>query len=238
MKLNYALSVSAVLIASFSPGQVQAADGNPQRGAMVYGACAGCHSLEPHLNLTGPSLAGVWGKKPGSVTDFPRYSKALKQGNFVWDDVTVFAWLANPQEFVPGTNMTFRGLRDEKQRNDLIAFLKIAMGPDGAKSVVAQKLIPAEEARGQAPEPLETLRPEEQVATIRHCHDTFFVTTADGKERAFWELNLRLKVDSSSTGPKGGKAALLPAGMQGDRASVVFSSPAEIGRSIEERCEG
>ena len=95
----------------------------------------------------------------------------------------------------------------------------------------------SDEARGQAPEPLEALRPEEQVAAIRHCHGTFFVTTADGKERAFWELNLRLKVDSSSTGPKDGKAALLPAGMQGDRASVVFSSPAEIGRSIEERCE-
>ena len=238
MKPKCALSISAVLIASSSLGQALAADGSPQRGAMVYGACAGCHSLEAHLSLTGPSLAAVWGKKAGSVIDFPRYSTALKQGNFVWDEVTLFAWLANPQEFVPGTNMTFRGLRDEKQRSDLIAFLKIAMGPDGAKSVVAQKLIPAEEARGQAPEPLENVRPEEQVVAIRHCHNTFFVGTADGKERAFWELNLRLKVDSSSTGPKDGKAALLPAGMQGDRASVVFSSPAEIVRWIKEKCEG
>ena len=236
MNQTYVIAASVLLVASVPLDQALA-DGNAQRGAMVYGACAACHSLEPHVNLTGPSLAGVWGKKAASVADFPRYSKALKQGNFVWDEVTLFAWLANPQEFVPGTYMTFRGIRDESQRNDLIAFLKIAMGPDGANSVIAQKLIPAEEARGQAPEPLEALRPEEQVAAIRHCHGTFFVTTADGKERAFWELNLRLKVDSSSTGPKDGKAALLPAGMQGDRASVVFSSPAEIGRSIEERCE-
>jgi cytochrome c len=238
MKPKYALSISAVLIASAPLGQALAADGNPQRGAMVYRACVACHSLEPHLNLTGPSLAGVWGKKAGSVADFPRYSKALKQRDFVWDEVTLFAWLANPQEFVPGTYMTFRGLRDEKQRSDLIAFLKIAMGPDGARSVVAQKLIPAEEARGQAPEPLENVGPEERVTAIRHCHNTFVVSTADGKERPFWELNLRLKVDSSSTGPRDGAPALLPAGMQGDRASVVFSSPTEIGRWIEEKCEG
>jgi len=61
------------------------------------------------------------------------------------------------------------------------------------------------------------------------------VSTADGKERPFWELNLRLKVDSGPTGPKG-KPVLLPAGMQGDRGSLVFSDPAEIGRSIEEKC--
>ena len=212
------------------------ADGNPQRGAMIYGACAACHSLEPNLHLTGPSLAGLWGKKAASVADFPRYSRALKQKDFVWDETSLYAWLADPNGFVSGTYMTFRGIRDDKQRTDLIAFLKLAMAPNGAKSVVAQKLIPADEARGQAPEPLENAGPEERVTAIRHCHHTFFVSTADGKERPFWELNLRLKVDSGSTGPKGGKPALLPAGMQGDRASIVFSNPGEIGRSIEEKC--
>lgn len=238
MKPKCALPISAILIASAPLGQALAADGNPQRGAMVYGACAACHSLEPNLTLTGPSLAAVWGKKAASVADFPRYSNALKQKDFVWDEVTLFAWLANPQEFVPGTYMTFRGLRDEKQRSDLIAFLKIAMGPDGAKSVIAQKLIPADEARGQAPEPLENAGPDKRVTSIRHCDNTFFVSTADGKERPFWELNLRLKIDSGATGPKGNKPVLLSAGMQGDRASVVFSSPAEIGRWIEEKCDG
>lgn len=237
MRPKPALIVSAALIASTPLGCAQA-DGNPQRGAMVYGACAACHSLEPNLHLTGPSLAGLWEKKAGTQADFPRYSNALKQKDFVWNDATLYAWLANPQAFVPGTYMTFRGIHDEKQRNDLIAFLKIAMGPAGAKSAVAQKLIPADEARGQAPEPLENAGPEERVTAIRHCQNTFFVTTADGKERPFWELNLRLKVDSSSSGPKSDKPALLPAGMQGDRASIVFSSPAEIGKWIVEKCEG
>lgn len=235
MKLPYALAVVAMVLTSAALDRSHAA-GNPQRGAMVYGACAACHSLEPNLHLTGPSLAGVWGKKPASVADFPRYSSALKlKQDFVWDEVSLYAWLADPSAFVPGTYMTFRGIPNEKQRSDLIAFLKVAMAPDGAKSVVAQRLIPAEEARGQAPEPLENAGPEKRVTAVRHCHNTFFVSTADGKEHPFWELNLRLKVDSGPTGPKG-KPVLLPAGMQGDRASLVFSDPAEIARSIEEKC--
>lgn len=212
------------------------ADGNPQRGAMVYGACASCHSLEPNLQLTGPSLAGIWGKKAASVSNFPRYSEALKKRDIVWDEVTLYAWLADPNAFVPGTSMTFRGIRDDKTRSDLIAFLRMALMPDGAKLVVAQRLIPAEEARGQAPEALESAGPEARVTAIRHCRNSFFVTTADGKERPFWELNLRIKVDSGATGPKGGKPVLIPAGGQGDRMSVVFSNPAEIGRVIEEKC--
>lgn len=235
MKSPYALAVVAAVLALAALNRAHA-DGNPQRGARIYGACAACHSLEPNLNLTGPSLAGLWGKKPASVADFPRYSGALKmKQDFVWDEVSLYAWLADPSAFVPGTYMTFRGIRDEKQRNDLIAFLKLAMAPGGAKSVVAQGLIPAEEARGQAPEPLENAGPEKRVTAVRHCHNTFFVSTADGKERPFWELNLRFKIDSGPTGPKG-KPVLLPAGMQGDRASLVFSDPAEIARSIEEKC--
>jgi len=212
------------------------ADGNPQRGAMVYGACAACHSLEPNLTLTGPSLAGLWGKKAGSVASFPRYSNALKQKDFVWDEVSLYAWLTDPQAFVPGTYMTFRGIRDDKTRSDLIAFLRLALIPDGAKLVVAQRLIPADEARGQAPDALEAAGPEARVTSIRHCQSSFFVVTADGKERPFWELNLRIKVDSSATGPKGGHPVLIPAGGQGDRMSVVFSDPTEIGRVIEEKC--
>lgn len=235
MKARYALVLSAAVFALAAFNRAHA-DGSPQRGAMVYGACAACHSLEPNLHLTGPSLAGLWGKKVASVSDFPRYSGALKARDFVWDEVSLNAWLAEPKAFVPGTYMTFRGIGDDKARGDLIAFLKLALAPDGAKSVVAQKLIPADEARGQAPEALETAGPDGRVTDVRHCHNSFFVVTADGKEHAFWELNLRLKVDSSSTGPKGGKPVLLPAGMQGDRGSLVFSDPAEIGRLIEEKC--
>ncbi len=227
------ITISAAVLVSAVPAH---ADGNPQRGARVYGACAACHSLEPNLHLTGPSLAGLWGKKAASLADFPRYSSALKERDFVWDEVSLYAWLADPSVFAPGNYMTFRGIRDDKARDDLIAFLRLAMVPDGAKTVVAKRLINADAARGQAPEALESAGPEERVTAVRHCQSTFFVVTADGKERPLWEQNLRLKVDSGTTGPNRGKPVLIPSGGQGDRWSLVFTDPAEIGRLIEKKC--
>lgn len=226
---------SAMLFASIASHAAHA-DGDPKRGARVYGACAACHSLEPGLNLTGPSLAGLWGKKAASVAVFVRYSTALKEQAFIWDETSLNAWLTDPNAFVDGTYMTFRGIDDAKVRADLIAFLKVAMAPDGAKSVVAQGLINAETARGQAPEPLGAAGPEEQVTSIRFCHDSFFVITADGKQRPFWEMNLRLKIDTTASGPTAGKPVLVGGGMQGDRASIVFSDLDEIGRLVEKKC--
>lgn len=231
---NYIIAGAAALASTaISPAN---AEGNPQRGAIVYRSCAACHSLEPNLHLTGPSLADLWGKKAASVADFPRYSKALKTQEFLWDETTLNAWLANPLAFVPGNQMTFRGIEDEKTRQDLIAFLRLTMAPNGAKAAVAQGLIPATLARGQAPERLGNAGPTEQVTAIRYCKNSFFVVTADGQEHPFWAMNLRLKVDSSATGPKSGKPVLTSSGMQGDRASVVFSDPAQINAFIQTKC--
>src|SRR5216684_2121288 len=235
MNTKHYLVVSAALIISMASNAARA-DGDPKRGAKIYGSCAACHSLEPNLHLTGPSLDGLWGKKAASVDNFVRYSSALKEQGFVWDEVSLNAWLTDPKAFVPGTYMTFRGIEDKKVRGDLIAFLKVAMAPSGAKSVVAQGLINAEVARGQAPEPLAAAGPEDQVTGVRHCHNSFFVATADGRQRAFWEMNLRLKIDSSTNGPKSDKPVLVSGGMQGDRASIVFSDLEEIGRLVEKKC--
>ncbi|HET9491111.1 MAG TPA: hypothetical protein VFR64_15325 [Methylomirabilota bacterium] len=71
---------------------------------------------------------------------------------------------------------------------------------------------------------------------IRYCGDGYHVTTEDGRTVPFWELNLRLKTDSSAQGPAPGRPVLLPAGMQGDRASLLFASPQEISRAVEASC--
>ena len=76
----------------------------------------------------------------------------------------------------------------------------------------------------------------QQVKAITYCHDTYRVTTDDGKTRAFWERNLRFKTDSSQDGPEKGSPAITPAGMMGDRASVIFAAPEEITRMIEPGC--
>lgn len=223
-------SVSTALLPAWG------ASGDPKRGARLYGACAACHSLEPGVHLTGPSLAGLWGTKAASIAGFPRYSKALKSRDFVWDETTLSAWIADPGAFVKGTYMTFGGINDDRARADLIALLRIALAPGGTKSVVAQGLIPASMARGQVPEPVADVPPDQQVTAVRHCLGSYFVVTADGAERSFWEPNLRLKIDSGPTGPTAGKPVLIQSGMQGDRASLVFKSPTELSRFIGSKC--
>jgi cytochrome c len=225
----------AVVVMSAAPSPA-GAEGDAKRGASVYRACVACHSLDPKLHLSGPSLASLWGKKAASISDFPRYSKPLKSQEFVWDETTLNAWIANPAAFVDGNYMTLRGIKDDKARADLIAFLRIALAPDGSKTVVAKGLLPEQMARGQVPEPLSQAGPEDRVTSVRHCRNTFFVVTADGAERPFWELNLRLKVDSGPTGPKVGKPVLTASGMQGDRASLVFSDLNEISAFIQNGC--
>lgn len=227
------LAAAAVLSAT---GSVAAAEGDPKRGAKAYGACASCHSLEPGVHLTGPSLANLWGKKAGSIEDFVRYSKALKAAGIVWDENTLNAWLAHPEKFVPGNYMVFRGIENDKDRGDLIAFLRLALAQDGSKSVVGKGLVPAELARGQAPDPVKSVGPDQQVAAIRHCRGTYFVTTADGAETPHWEMNVRLKTDTSNTGPERGKPVLARAGMMGDRISIIFADPAEIGAAVKAKC--
>jgi cytochrome c len=88
---------------------------------------------------------------------------------------------------------------------------------------------------GQDPN-LKKIAPDRQVKTITYCHDTYRVTTADGKTRPFWERNLRFKTDSGKDGPEAGKPAMMPAGMMGDRAAVIFANPDEIGKFIRRQC--
>jgi cytochrome c2 len=89
---------------------------------IVKYTCGTCHSLQPGRNLTGPSLFGVVGRHSGQVNGF-HYSSANQGSGLVWDPPTLDRYLASPREVVPGTLMTFPGLKDAKQRADVIAYL-------------------------------------------------------------------------------------------------------------------
>lgn len=209
-----------------------AADGNAARGQRVFGACAACHSLDPDRSMTGPSLAGVWNRKAGSLPSFARYSPALKSSNVVWNDKTLDEWITDPRHLIPENEMTFDGIKNSQRRADLLAFLKEATQP----GQVAQRNAGMVGMRGGGAPDLKKLNPQDGVKEIRHCNDGYWVTTTDGKMRIFWERNLRFKTDSSSKGPENGKPAIFGAGMQGDRASVIFSEPDEISRFIATKC--
>lgn len=224
------------LIALLAAANAAYADGDAKRGARVYAVCATCHSLDPGVNLSGPSLAGLWGKPAGKNASFLRYSKGLKAADFAWNDQTLFAWVADPQVMVPGTYMTFRGIDQDQPRADIVAFLKIAMAPGGGMRIVREGLIPAPYVHGQQPEPLASPPDKARVTAVRHCGDSYFITTADGTTLPFWEMNVRLKLDTRATGPTPGQPVVMRAGMQGDRVSVIFSSVEEIKRLVEEKC--
>lgn len=197
-----------------------------ERGARVFSSCIACHALEADRHLSGPSLAGMWGRKAGESATYRRYSEALRQSGLVWDERTLDAWLRSPQKLVPGNLMRFDGLPDERARADLIAFLKAASEGKVAK-------VPK-------PPPLPDLKkpsPVSTVASMRHCGDSYFVTNGKGQTLAFWEYNLRFKTDSSPSGPAPGKPVLVGQGMQGDRAQIVFSKPSELSSFIREQCQ-
>jgi len=216
----------------FAVGNGSAAAGDPKRGAQVFQACTACHSVKPGEHLTGPSLARVWNHRVGTVERFSRYSEALKRADIEWDEATLDKWLRDPAKLVPGTSMTFPGLKESKDRQDVIAYLQ---------AVSEGKAPSAEPRRGgmmmqSGKVNLKKAPPAGQVVSINHCGDAYAVKTADGRTSKVWEFNLRFKTDSSNDGPAPGKPVILGAGMQGDRASVVFASPAEIGSFIKQTC--
>jgi len=83
--------------------------------------CSACHSVDGS-NGVGPTLKGITGSKSGEIPGF-RFSQAMKSANLTWDAKTLDAYLADTQKVVPGNQMPFPGIRDPKQRADVIAYL-------------------------------------------------------------------------------------------------------------------
>ena len=185
--------------------------------------------------MTGPSLADVWNRKAGSLASFSRYSPALKSASIVWNDKTLDEWINDPQHVVPDNQMAFAGIKDARERADLLAFLKRATQKGGLQT--AQQGGPMGGMMGGGGVPnLKKLDPADRVQAITYCKDTYAVTTANGQTRKLWERNLRLKTDASAEGPERNAPALVGAGMVGDRADVIFADPSEISGFIVSKC--
>src|SRR3981081_642645 len=96
---RFAITVLAT-IASLSPASAPL--GAAARGRQNFRAGAPCHSLEPDRNMTGPSLANLWGRKAGGLSSFERYSEALKASGIIWDDRSLDGWLTAPARMGAG----------------------------------------------------------------------------------------------------------------------------------------
>jgi len=95
--------------------------GDAARGKIVFQRCASCHSLG--ANGVGPSLAGIIGRRAGSMGGYT-YSKAMLSSGLTWDETTLKRYLADPEGAVPGTKMATGAVPDPQQADDLIAYLR------------------------------------------------------------------------------------------------------------------
>ena len=110
-----------LLLAPLAIDPATAAD--PEAGKTDFKKCALCHTIEAGKNKIGPSLFGVVGRKSASVENYT-YSEGMKKFDHTWDTQTLDNYLADPRAVVPGTKMIFPGIKDEAERQDVIAYLE------------------------------------------------------------------------------------------------------------------
>jgi len=127
------ITISVLAVAtflSFAAGSARAQD--VEAGQKSFNKCRACHTVgETAKNGVGPMLNGLFGRKAGTIEGF-KYSEANKNSGIVWDETNFAEYIKDPRKFMPGNQMTFIGIKNDKEIQDLTAFLK-QYGPDGKK---------------------------------------------------------------------------------------------------------
>jgi cytochrome c len=106
------------------PIEQRLANADVNRGKSAGRVCTTCHTFEKGgPNRIGPNLWGVVDRPRASETGYD-YSAAMKAKGGKWDLDELDKFLTHPQGYIPGTKMTFAGVQNDKQRGDLIAYLR------------------------------------------------------------------------------------------------------------------
>ena len=121
--LTKAATTAAMLALFMLPAHA----GDAVKGAKIYKKCVSCHMIgDGAKNRVGPHLNGIIGREIGAIADY-KYSKAMVKYAAtakVWSKENLAAYLESPRKVVKGGRMAFAGLRKEKDRADVIAYLK------------------------------------------------------------------------------------------------------------------
>ena len=119
--------IAAAAVAALMSGEARAAD--PAHGQAIFKVtCALCHVAQKGASpselavFKGPNLWGVVGRKAGTFRPYS-YSYAMRSSGITWTDDQLRRYITSPQTAVPNVRMSFLGLKNPRDREDMIAFL-------------------------------------------------------------------------------------------------------------------
>ena len=114
--------IAATALIAMSTGASLAQDA--EKGANVFHICMACHAIGAGAtNRVGPELNGLDGRKSGTAPGY-NYSDANKNSGITWSEATFKEYIKDPRAKIPGTKMIFAGIKNEKQVDDLWAYIK------------------------------------------------------------------------------------------------------------------
>src|ERR1700755_381283 len=115
-------TLGAVILASIALASSALAQ-DADAGKTSFNKCLACHAVgEGAKNKVGPVLNGLEGRKSGSIEGYS-YSDANKNSGITWNKETFLEYIKDPKAKIPGTKMTFAGIKSETEANNLWAYL-------------------------------------------------------------------------------------------------------------------
>jgi cytochrome c len=117
------LILSALVVVMSSVAASAALAQDVAAGKTSFNKCLPCHAIgEGAKNKVGPELNGLDGRKSGTAADYS-YSDANKNSGITWNEAEFKDYIKDPKAKIPGTKMIFAGIKNEKEVNDLWAYL-------------------------------------------------------------------------------------------------------------------
>jgi cytochrome c len=117
------IALSALVIIASSAAATAALAQDAEAGKTSFNKCLACHAIgEGAKNKVGPELNGIDGRKSGTAADY-NYSDANKNSGISWNEAQFKEYIKDPKAKIPGTKMVFAGIKNEKEVNDLWAYL-------------------------------------------------------------------------------------------------------------------
>jgi cytochrome c len=117
------LTLSALVVIASAAAVPAALAQDAEAGKASFNKCLACHAIgEGAKNKVGPELNGIDGRKSGTAPDY-NYSDANKNSGITWNEAQFKEYIKDPRAKIPGTKMVFAGIKNEKEINDLWAYI-------------------------------------------------------------------------------------------------------------------